>query len=310
MRYNGEYNLNLIVFGLAAVVILIGAFIAGQLKPRKLSLYDMVPRKDRKGALENPEENKTYFRKVEEKIKQAGSTMPLYVYFGTAVVTGIIVYAVTYFLIDSVEVAFLCALVGLATPSRILEYIRVKRVHEMENQFTKALRRMSSTFRSGGNVYRAVNDVAKSDTMPEAIRYEMGIVVSDYESGDSFATGFMRLYERTGIEDAKSVALGIEIGTKTGANMAEAFEKYISAIHDRQTMVAEGRATLAGTKTQVTIMCIVPFAFSAFLKISDPTYFDAAYNWLGGFGRYLIIMLYGVVVFGFVTLRRMCDIKL
>ena len=92
--------------------------------------------------------------------------------------------------------------------------------------------------------------------------------------------------------------------------MAETFEHYIAAIHDRQAMVAEGRATLSGTKTQVTIMCIVPFAFSAFLKISDPTYFDAAYNWLGGLGKYLIIMLYGIVVFGFFALRKMCDIKL
>ena len=40
MRYNGEYNLNLIVFGIAVVVILIGAFIASQQKSKKLSLYD------------------------------------------------------------------------------------------------------------------------------------------------------------------------------------------------------------------------------------------------------------------------------
>ena len=93
-------------------------------------------------------------------------------------------------------------------------------------------------------------------------------------------------------------------------NMAEAFDNYIAAIHDRQAMVAEGRATLAGTKAQVTIMCIVPFVFSAFLKVSDPTYFDAAYNWLGGFGRYIIIMLYGIVVAGFFMLRKMCDIRI
>ena len=309
MRYNGEYNLNLIVFGIAVVVILIGAFIASQQKSKKLSLYDArLSGADVPGHAE--QQNKSYLYSVEKKIKQAGIKMPLYVYFGIAVVTGIIVYAIAYFLIDSPEIAALCALAGLAAPSRIVEYLREKRVREMESQFVKALRRMASTFRAGGNVFKAVSDVAQNDAMPDAIRQEMGIILNDYDFGDTFSDGFLRLYERTGIEDAKSVALAIEIGTKSGSNMAEAFEKYIAAIHDRQAMVAEGKATLSGTRTQVTIMCIVPFAFSAFLKISDPTYFDAAYNWLGGLGKYIIIMLYGVVVFGFFSLRKMCDIKL
>ena len=310
MRYNGEYNLNLIVFGIVAVVILLGAFIAARQKERKIALVDLQERAPRRRYDKAEEKNEGYLRKVKKKIKQAGIQMPLYVYFGSAVVTGIIVYAVVYFLIDSAGIAAMCALVGYAVPSRIVEILRERRVREMENQFTKALRRMSSTFRSGGNVYRAVTDVAESDAMPDAIRQEMGLILADYEAGDSFAEGFLRLYERTGIEDAKSVALGIEIGTRSGANMAEAFDNYIAAIHDRQAMVAEGRATLAGTKAQVTIMCIVPFVFSAFLKVSDPTYFDAAYNWLGGFGRYIIIMLYGIVVAGFFMLRKMCDIRI
>ncbi len=310
MRYNGEYNLNLIVFGIATFVILIGIFIASQQKSKKIPLIDLQEGRRVRRYDAEPEEDGGYLKKVRMKIKQAGIQMPLYVYFGSAVVTAIIVYTIVYFLIDSVEIALLCALVGFVVPSRIVEYLREKRIQEMENQFTKALRRMSSTFRSGGNVYRAVNDVAASDAMPDAIRQEMAIIIGDYESGDTFAQGFQRLYERTGIEDAKSVALGIEIGTRSGSDMAEALDNYIAAIHDRQAMVAEGRATLAGTKTQVTIMCFVPFIFSAFLKVSDPTYFDAAYNWLGGFGRYIIVMLYGVVVVGFFMLRKMCDIKL
>ena len=307
MIYNGEYNLNLIIFGAMADVILIGAYFASRQKANKLSLHRPDGRLAKAG-MGKAEDG--YLESVRKKIRRAGINMPLYIYFGIAAVTAVIVYAVVYFLIDSVWIAAVCALAGLVVPSRVVEFLREKREREMEIQFTKALRQMASTLRAGGNIYRAISDVEKNEALSDAIREEMGDIKTDYGFGLSFSEGFLNMYNRTGIEDAKSVALAIDIGTRSGSDMAETFEHYIAAIHDRQAMVAEGRATLSGTKTQVTIMCIVPFAFSAFLKISDPTYFDAAYNWLGGLGKYLIIMLYGIVVFGFFALRKMCDIKL
>lgn len=307
MIYNGEYDLNLIIFGIAAEVMLIGAYIASRQKSNKLTLFRSERRVSPDAEIKVED---GYFEKIRKKIKQAGISMPLYVYFGIAVVTGIIVYAITYFLIDSAGIAAVCALAGLLVPSRVVEFLREKRVREMEGHFTKALRQMASSFRAGGNIYRAVSDVEENEAMSDAIRDEMRSILKDYGFGYTFSDGFLHMYERTGIEDAKSVALAIDIGTRSGSNMAEAFENYIAAIHDRQAMIAEGKATLSGTKTQVTIMCFVPFVFSAFLKVSDPTYFDAAYNWLGGLGKYLIIMLYGIVVFGFFALHKMCDIKL
>ena len=148
MRYNGEYNLNLIVFGIVTVVILLGAFIAARQKAGKIALVDLQERAPRRRYDKAEEKNEGYLRKVKKKIKQAGIQMPLYVYFGSAVVTGIIVYAVVYFLIDSAGIAAMCALVGYAVPSRIVEILRERRVREMENQFTKAHRRKSSPFRS------------------------------------------------------------------------------------------------------------------------------------------------------------------
>ena len=74
MRYNGEYNLNLIVFGIVVVVILIGAFIASQQKSKKLSLYDArLSGADVPGHVE--QQNKSYLYSVEKKIKQAGIKM-------------------------------------------------------------------------------------------------------------------------------------------------------------------------------------------------------------------------------------------
>ena len=94
MRYNGEYNLNLIVFGIVTVVILLGAFIAARQKAGKIALVDLQERAPRRRYDKAEEKNEGYLRKVKKKIKQAGIQMPLYVYFGSAVVTGIIVYAV------------------------------------------------------------------------------------------------------------------------------------------------------------------------------------------------------------------------
>ena len=75
-------------------------------------------------------------------------------------------------------------------------------------------------------------------------------------------------------------------------------------------MVADARATLSSTRSSVTIMSAMPFVFSGFLKLTQPDYFDAAYAWQGGLGRYLILLLYVIDVVGFIYLRHRCNIRL
>ena len=169
---------------------------------------------------------------------------------------------------------------------------------------------MAASLKSNSTLLQAIEDASKSDGVPRMMREELGLVVLEYTYKYDLPTSFQRMYERTGLEDVRAVALATEIAQGQGTNLADVFTSFVKAIQEREEMNADARATLASTRSSVTIMSAMPFLFSAFLKFTPPDYFDAAFAWQGGLGRYFILSLYVIDVVGFLFLRHRCNIRL
>lgn len=149
----------------------------------------------------------------------------------------------------------------------------------------KALKRMASSLRTGSTLLQAVEDVVHTHALPRVIREELAAVLLDFEYHDTFEEAFKKMYERTGSEDVKSTALSIQISTKYGAK-------------------------LASVSATVTIVSLVPFLFGFLVRYSDPTYFDGLYAFGGGLGRWVLLVLYGIDVFGYFFLKSKCNIRI
>lgn len=281
-------------------------------QPDRIDLAGKIRRRNGTdyGNLDVGPEKVSLFAKKEKALLQSGTGITLPVYYLMIAVTGLVLYLLTEFLLDSKAAAALVACASLFVPGYVIRQMKAKRKAEFDDIYVKALKRMASSLRTGSTLLQAVEDVVYAHSLPRAIREEMAAVLLDFEYNVTFEDAFLKMYERTGSEDVKSTALSIQISTRYGAKLYEALEGYATAILKRKEMEAESRAKLASVSATVTVVSLVPFLFGFLVRYSDPTYFDGLYTFGGGLGRWLILILYGIDVFGYFFLKSKCNIRI
>lgn len=298
-----------IVLGVMSVIILLAMFIVEVRKAGKISLEERLA--NRMSVQEGREEKRlSYFEKLELDLERSRVGINVPIYFLIAFVSAGILFAVGMFLIDSIPMSLLVACLGIFVPRQLVNSLKDMRRQEFDEMFSKALKRMSANLRTSATLPQAVMDVATAENLPAVLREEMTKVRVDYEYGLTMEEAFLNLYERTGVEDVKGVAMAIEISTKKGTKLYEAFENYVDSIAERKTAEAEGRAALASTRMTINISAAAPFLFTAMMKIVSPTYFDSIYLLWGGSGKYLFLFLFLLVGAGYIVCKKMCDVKL
>lgn len=256
------------------------------------------------------EDEESYLQKLNKRLKKADVGITVPIYFGIILVSAAIIFIVMNYLTENVVVSLIACLPSVVVPPYVMDFLVKRKMKKFDTMFVKALKRMSGSLRAKETLEEAMRGVVESEMMPEEIRKEFEIALSDYSFDGDMTKAFMGIYKRTGNDDVKGVALGVAIAEKFGSNVGEVFENYTAAIIDRKEMEAEGDAILSGTKMNTNIICAIPFIFSGVMKLSQPEYFDSAYQWMDGLGTYIIVALYAVVIAGWLFLLKKCDIKL
>lgn len=305
--------IGILTLGTMTVVILLGAFLASMRKPKKVTLEERIFRRKTAADLDkmDAEDELKWLDKLQIELAQSGVGISVPVYLMIGLVSGMCVYFVIVYLVGTIIAALLGAgIVGVVLPRQILIFLIDRKKSEFDLAFSKALKRMSATMKTGGTLLQAVQGVAEAGAMPKSIREEMALVLMDYDYGDSLEVAFYHMYDRTGLTDVKNMAIAIEIGLRQGSKLYEVFDNYVNTIMGRKEIEADGRATLSDIKTSTNVLVVVPFGFAAVLKFLQPTYFDGAFAYAGGLGKYLFFILYSFVIFGFIYLRKKCNIRI
>lgn len=304
--------IGILTLGVMALIVLIGAFFVSLNRQPQITLEERIFRRKTTADLrEDNNEKEGVFNKLKVKIVQSGVGISVPVYFMIGIVSAIAVYILILFLIDTPFFAVVGALlVGFIIPNKVLLFLIERNKSKFDRAFIKALKRMSATMRTGSTILQAVQEVVNAEVLPMVVRKELAIVLVDYEYGDSFAEAFYHMYERTGLVDVKNVAMSIEIGMQQGSKLYEAFDNYVSTIMGRKEIEAESQAITAESKSTTSILVAIPFVFSAAIKYLQPTYFDSAYEYAGGLGRYLFIIIYGLVIYGYIYVYKKCEVRI
>lgn len=300
----------MIALGVITVIILLATFIIEARRASRVSLEERLSGRLKKEETVFEERKLSYLERLEMDLVQSRVGINVPIYFLIAFVSGGIVFALSLFLIESAFAAFAIACIGFLVPKQIVNGLKDIRQREFDAMFSKALKRMSANLRASATLPQAVIDVATAESLPMVLREEMGKVRVDYEYGVSMEKAFYSLYERTGVDDVKGVAMAIEISTKKGTKLYEAFEKYVDTIAERKAAEAESRAALASTRMTINIIALAPFLFAAMMKLMSPTYYNSVYELWGGLGRYVFLLIYVFVGLGYFVTKKMCNIRL
>lgn len=203
-----------------------------------------------------------------------------------------------------IAAAFALAL-GVALPMMVLSRMSQRRRKKMEEQFPVALDTFVRGLRAGHPIAAALDLLTKE--MRDPIGSEFGIVVDEVTYGSDLRDALQRMAERWNMNELHMFVISLSVQSETGGNLAEILENLSTVIRERASLFMKVRALSSeGRMTAIMLTALPILAFVALFLVNPAFYLDIAQDPMFIFGFSGLIILY---IIGFVTIRRMVDLK-
>jgi len=313
-------NAELIALLTSGIVIFLGLVISSLRQRKKINLMERLNVSYEQAAMRQAAEeiriegersgrnsSLSWLEKKKRELEQSGTDITLPVYLTILVVTSVLIFFVVYKIIGIVFFALPFSLLGFLVPEKLVQRRKEKNIKYFNDEMVKALRLMASSMRAGNSLRQALEDVTRSKAMPTVIRLEFNKVLADVEYGMMVEDALYRLYERTGSEDVRFLAIAIETQRQLGGNIAETLDAIAATINNRRMLESEVKATMSQINATSNILSVLPFCMAGLIYLMNPTYFDPLFEDLTG--RFLFLGCFISVCIGVFIIKRMSKIK-
>ena len=194
---------------------------------------------------------------------------------------------------------------GLFVPVMALQ-VRANRLRKkILDQFPVALDVFVRGLRAGHPVAAALDLLTVE--MPDPIGSQFGMVVDEVTYGADLRDALQTMAERWDSADMRMFVVSLAVQAETGGNLAEVLDNLAKVIRERQSLMLKVRALSSeGRMTAVVLTALPILAFIMLFTLNPRFYLDVADDRAFVPGFVSLILLY---IVGFVTIRRMVDIK-
>ena len=213
-----------------------------------------------------------FLHKKEDMISKNNINMKISTYMMFMIITPICFAVTTYILSKSAVFTVLIATASFLTPEGIILIMKQRANKEFENRYARSLEQLASSLKAGLTIYQSVQEVADNKFVHESMRMKYQKLSSDLQMGISVSEAFKHFAEGTMSQDAKDVALAIDIQNEVGGHEAEVILSIAKEIHDHIMLRREVKSLFSGTSSMVYIMDFLPLLIFLFLCISDVNY--------------------------------------
>jgi tight adherence protein B len=162
------------------------------------------------------------------------------------------------------------AVMGAVIPFMKVFKARTERMEKFEEQLPDAIDSMRRALRAGHPFNAAIKLVAEDMDQPIAREFET--TFADINYGNDVRRAMLGLLQRVPSMNVMALVTSVLVQKETGGNLAEILGEISSVIRGRfrfqrkvKTLSAEGR--LSGW-----ILALIPFALTAMLMLTSPTY--------------------------------------
>ena len=201
--------------------------------------------------------------------------------------------------------ATFAACLGVVLPVMLLSFQATRMRKRMQEQFPVALDVFVRGLRAGHPIAAALDLLTVE--LPDPIGSQFGLVVDEVTYGAELRDALQNMAERWDLDDMRMFVVSLSVQSETGGNLAEILENLSKVVRERQSMMLKVRALSSeGRMTAVMLTALPICAFVALFILKPSFYLDIAGDpaFIPGFG--FLIALY---VTGFITIRRMIDLK-
>ncbi len=194
---------------------------------------------------------------------------------------------------------------GWKAPKPIVNWIYRRRVDKFVLQMIDALNLMANGLKSGLSVVQALSLVVQE--MPDPIRQEFNLVLSENKLGVSLEESFNNLSKRIRSDDVEMFVTSINILKETGGNLAETFDTITTTLRERIKVEKKIQAMTASGFYQGMFVMAMPPLLGVFLYFSDPEMMTPLFTTFLGWVAMLAILV--LEVLGFFVIMRIVKIE-
>lgn len=194
---------------------------------------------------------------------------------------------------------------GTAIPIMALNFKANRTRKKIQDQFPVALDVFVRGLRAGHPIAAALDLLTVE--MPDPVGSQFGLVVDEVTYGAELRDALQNMAERWDLDDMRMFVVSLSVQSETGGNLAEILENLSRVIRERQSMFLKVRALSSEGRMTAVILTVLPIFTFTLLFIANPRFFlDVAIDQFFVPGFSVLIALYLV---GFITIRRMVDLK-
>lgn len=190
----------------------------------------------------------------------------------------------------------LTMVIGYFIPNVVL-YIKYKIYRtRLENDFLKAIVTMNNAFKSGKNIYGAIDAV--SEELDGVISNEFSRMSLELSLGLDIEVVFKRFSERINIKEINYLTSTLTILKQTGGNIVKVFDSIEKSLYNKKELKLELKTLTAGSRIIIYTVSIVPALFILFINLVNPGYFKPFYTTYIGFSLMIIVItIYLIYIF-------------
>lgn len=194
---------------------------------------------------------------------------------------------------------------GWKAPKPMVDWVYRRRVDKFVFQMIDALNLMANGLKSGLSVVQALSLVVQE--MPDPIRQEFNLVLSENKLGVSLEESFNNLAKRIRSDDVEMFVTAVNILKETGGNLAETFDTITTTLRERIKVEKKIQAMTASGFYQGMIVMAIPPVLGIMLYFSDPDMMTPLFTTF--FGWLAILAILFLEVLGFFVIMRIVKIE-
>ena len=172
-------------------------------------------------------------------------------------------------------------------------------------QMVEALTIMCNSLKVGLSLPQAMDRVIKG--YPGPLAREFNLVLNKMQLGQSLAESLTEMGARLERPDIDMLVSTVNILKESGGNLAETFFVMSETIRERQKMEKKIKALTSQGMMQAKIISCLPFFLISILFIMDKPYVQPLLT--TPIGWVCLILVVGLVLIGWVTMKKMVKIK-
>lgn len=188
----------------------------------------------------------------------------------------------------------------------LVDYFYRRRVNKFVLQMVDALALMSNGLKSGLSVVQAIGLVV--DEMPNPIKQEFNLILSQNKLGVSLEDAFIDLGRRVPAEDVEMFVTAVNILKETGGNLSETFDIIVLTIRERIKVESKISAMTAQGFMQGMVVSAIPPLLGFLLYQSDPEFMGPLFTTPLGWVIIAVILVLELV--GFFVIMKIVRIEI